>query len=152
MTFIFSRKTIDLGNCPRNIMQWSESIYKPVFHPHPFQLRENDYVMKDKKVRGNAQYFSKNRWLHHTTFLWDYNPALMQLLKMPPKMPEYRKMRAHADFLDTLNNYFPSKESMKEMLVKELEKQFAIEHVTKNRIQNILLKPHRKATTILNTF
>jgi lipoate---protein ligase len=149
VTFIFERKDIDLGNCPKKIMEWSEAIYKPVFHPQNFQLKENDYVLSDKKVGGNAQYFSKNRWLHHTTFLWDYDKDLMKLLQIPPKMPEYRQKRAHTDFLDTLRNYYPSKDSIKEKLLQELSKQFLIETLPLSEIEGICLKPHRKATTYI---
>lgn len=34
---------------------------------------------------GNAQAITKGRWLHHTSFLWDFDPANMLYLQMPDK-------------------------------------------------------------------
>ena len=42
-----------------------------------FNLRENDYIYDDRKFGGNAQSISKNRFVHHTSFLYDYNAELM---------------------------------------------------------------------------
>lgn len=72
---------------------------------HQFKLREHDYVFGDKKVQqsrrnnttyytlltrvisprltqfgGNAQSITKDRWVHHTSFLWDFDPANMDYL------------------------------------------------------------------------
>jgi lipoate-protein ligase A len=97
---------------PAPLMSWSESFYRGVFHDLPdFALRENgescfavaahrtqlctrpDYVLGARKFGGNAQCISKGRWVHHTSFLWDYQPALMACLRMPPRAPEYRQAR-----------------------------------------------------------
>lgn len=50
-----------------------------------------DYVYGDRKFGGNAQAITGKRWLHHTSLLWDYDPANMALLKHPSKAPEYRE-------------------------------------------------------------
>lgn len=42
-----------------------------------FQHLENDYVIFDRKIAGNAQAISKNRWIHHTSFLIDFSDAHM---------------------------------------------------------------------------
>jgi lipoate-protein ligase A len=52
-----------------------------------------DYVFADLKFGGNAQAITSQRWLHHTSFLWDYNPANMQALKNPAKQPMYRQVQ-----------------------------------------------------------
>lgn len=52
-----------------------------------------DYAYDDLKFGGNAQSITKDKWVHHTSFLWDYEPHLMKMLKHPPKQPEYRKVR-----------------------------------------------------------
>lgn len=52
-----------------------------------------------EKIGGNAQYIKKDRWLHHTSFLYDYKPHLMQLLKHPKKTPAYREGRGHEAFV-----------------------------------------------------
>ena len=45
---------------------------------------------------------SRDRMVHHTSFLFDYNPRLMQLLKLPERRPEYRHDRPHSSFLTSL--------------------------------------------------
>lgn len=49
-----------------------------------------DYVFGDRKFGGNAQSITKNRWVHHTSFLWDYEAKNMSYLKLPAKAPQYR--------------------------------------------------------------
>jgi lipoate-protein ligase A len=73
-----------------------------------FSLRENDYVLgQDFKMGGNAQSIIKGGWLHHTSFLWDYEDANMEdYLQLPDKRPEYRQSRSHRDFLVPLSRYF----------------------------------------------
>ena len=52
----------------------------------------SDYVFQQRKFGGNAQAITGKRWLHHTSFLWDYRPEAMALLQHPPKAPEYREV------------------------------------------------------------
>jgi hypothetical protein len=47
-------------------------------------------VFGHRKFAGNAQAITKGRWLHHTSFLWDFQGELMRLLKHPSRAPEYR--------------------------------------------------------------
>lgn len=49
-----------------------------------------DYVLGDKKFGGNAQSIIKDRFLHHTSFLWDYQDFRMAYLKLPQRAPTYR--------------------------------------------------------------
>lgn len=51
-----------------------------------------DYVFGDHKFGGNAQSITKNRWIHHTSFLWDYEVNNMAYLKLPKRVPEYRSV------------------------------------------------------------
>lgn len=51
-----------------------------------------DYVFGGRKFGGNAQAITSRRWLHHTSFLWDYRPANMALLTNPAKQPQYREV------------------------------------------------------------
>jgi lipoate-protein ligase A len=50
-----------------------------------------DYVFNNHKFGGNAQSIIKDRFLHHTSFLWDYQDPRMALLKLPRKAPTYRQ-------------------------------------------------------------
>lgn len=70
-----------------------------------FGLRDNDYTMGDMKVGGNAQAILRDRWLHHTSFLWDYQHARMALLQEPKRRPEYRGEREHTSFVSPLSAF-----------------------------------------------
>lgn len=66
-------------------MDWSGSFYSKVFNRinvSSFALRENDYVFGEQKFAGNAQSFSSDRMLHHTSFLWDFQDSMMEALKV----------------------------------------------------------------------
>lgn len=67
-----------------------------------FSVRENDYCWGDKKIAGNAQAIVKDRWLHHTSFLWDFRRDRMALLQEPERRPKYRGQRHHTKFLSPL--------------------------------------------------
>ncbi|KAL7601152.1 uncharacterized protein LOC111909730 [Lactuca sativa] len=91
---------------PRPIMSWSSLLYSKVFHGvADFKLRENDYVFGVRKFGGNAQSITKNRWIHHTSFLWDYKTHNMSYLKLPKRAPEYRLARDHLDFICPIKDY-----------------------------------------------
>ena len=98
---------------PRDIMAWSGSVYGPVFSAllaptaPPFSLVEHDYCLGDRKFGGNAQAVSRDRWVHHTSFLWRATPAHLALLKLPEKRPTYRRSREHVEFLTTLEGHAP---------------------------------------------
>lgn len=49
-----------------------------------------DYVFGDRKFGGNAQSITRGRFLHHTSFLWDYQDARMAYLRHPDRAPAYR--------------------------------------------------------------
>ena len=124
VSFIFNEGTIDgLELFPRKIMEWTGAFYGKVMEGMfssssnssssalreknaSFSLRENDYVFGEKKFGGNAQSISKSRFIHHTSFLYDYDKALMDLLKSPKKQPEYRANRSHDDFVATLKSKY----------------------------------------------
>jgi lipoate-protein ligase A len=50
-------------------------------------------VYGERKFGGNAQAITGRRWLHHTSFLWDYTPGRMAALAQPAKQPAYRQVR-----------------------------------------------------------
>ena len=150
VTFIFNSKSVPVAPFPLPIMRWTEMIYRPLFKNFPFQLKENDYVIANKKIGGNAQSIIKNRWLHHSTFLFKYNPQLMNLLLQPSKAPPYRSNRKHEEFLATLSLYWQSIDQFKIELIDELKKNFLLEVVEEKKLQEILKLPHRRATTLLD--
>ena len=108
-----------------------------------FSLRENDYVLGDLKMGGNAQSIGKNGWLHHTSFLWDYQDEhMMDYLTLPHKRPEYRKDRSHHDFLVKLSDVYPAlkKSDFVQVLRTVCEEQFTVRHVTVREAMDIVQK------------
>ncbi len=47
-------------------------------------------MFEGRKFGGNAQAITGRRFLHHTSFLWDFDAGRMGLLKQPRRAPEYR--------------------------------------------------------------
>lgn len=139
------------GPCfPERLHTWTEQLYAPAFHEIDFRLRENDYVAGNKKFGGNAQYLCKNRWLHHSSLLWDYEDAHMDYLLMPPKTPKYREKRPHGDFLCRLKEHFPDKKLMENRILRALENRFIICPASYSAVKQIILKDHRKATQVVH--
>jgi lipoate-protein ligase A len=124
ITFILSKEHLDVHPFPEPILRWSADLYRDAWQIPHFQLKENDYCIGEKKCGGNAQYIKKDRWLHHTSFLWDYSDANMAHLQLPTKRPKYREDRGHREFLLRMKEHAPSPNSLiekvKESLVKQL--------------------------------
>lgn len=146
MTWIANTRDIKVPCCPQKIFRWSETLYQSLMAPFPFQLIENDYVINQRKCGGNAQYLCKDRWLHHTSFLWDYDPANMRLLKMPPKTPVYRLNRPHEEFICRLKDFFYCKETFYNSLIARLSQKINFNYTDKSIIPALLEKEHRKTT------
>lgn len=135
---------------PKNVLAWTEELYRPVFRSLPFALQENDYVIKDKKCGGNAQSFAKNRLVHHTSFLWDYSREHMALLKMPPKMPAYREGRGHLEFLQPLKEFFSAPEAFANEVLGCISQRFEVRQATWEEAREVEGRPHRKSTQVEN--
>jgi lipoate---protein ligase len=149
-TFICNEAAFDVPAASRSVHAWSETIYKKTFKGIPFSLQENDYTFEDKKIGGNAQYLRKARWLHHSSFLWDFFPGRMAYLKMPPKMPAYRKQRQHFDFLCKMKDYLPGPQTFFDQLIDTLSEQFIIHPVSEAELQKCLFRSYRQATAIVD--
>ncbi|KAJ0399874.1 hypothetical protein ATCC90586_004450 [Pythium insidiosum] len=143
---------------PREIMAWSDTFFAPFFNrlvadpTRPFALREDDYVFGDRKFGGNAQSISKDRWLHHTSFLWDFNPRNMEYLTNPARQPAYRNQRDHSEFLCTLQDVLTveSREALASELRAELAAHFDVEDVSVDEVSDIVESEHRRATKFLS--
>lgn len=146
VTFICNSEEVGVKCYPEKVHHWSASLYQPIFAHAGFRLVENDYVLGHRKFGGNAQYLRKERWLHHSSLLWDYHPERMEYLLIPSKMPEYRKRRSHTDFLCKLNDVI-SKDAFDKGLLDELRKRFVLELKTLSDVKKTLEEPHRKATS-----
>ncbi|MFY7843166.1 MAG: lipoyl protein ligase domain-containing protein [Rhabdochlamydiaceae bacterium] len=148
-TFIFSKEANKIQPFPDKIMSWSAHLYKKAFSHPDFSLLENDYVMGEHKCGGNAQYISKDRWLHHTSFLWDYKKENMDYLLFPSKTPKYRKGRAHHNFMCKLCDFFPSIEYISEKIENVLNDDYLVKKISLEEVKKNLDVPHRKSTVIL---
>lgn len=144
-TFICNVEHIQVSCCPKKILEWTERLYHPFF-----QVKENDYVIGNRKCGGNAQYMRKNRWLHHSSLLWDFDHNNMDYLLMPPRMPAYREQRSHLDFLCKLKDHLQDKSTFITKIQHPLSQHFKLREVPLKDVEEILLRPHRKATEYKN--
>jgi lipoate-protein ligase A len=151
VTLILNHGTFPTLPFPKDVLKWTEELYKPAFKDLPFSLRENDYVIDHLKCGGNAQYFAKNRIVHHTSFVWDYTDTHMKLLRMPPKMPSYRAERSHQDFLYRLNSDFPAPVTFSKNILEAFSHQFSLEEKALDHVTPFLNLSHRKSTTLVST-
>ncbi|GAB5411568.1 MAG: lipoate--protein ligase family protein [Chlamydiales bacterium] len=126
VSFIFDKTAHPFHPFPEPIMRWSEGFYKEALNLSHFSLKENDYIIGEKKFGGNAQYIKKNRWVHHTTFLWDYCEEKMATLQLPKRRPTYRADRDHGTFLTKLKTHIPSEEHFFTCIKKELQKRYDV--------------------------
>ena len=104
-TMIVDTKSCGTENSGRTV-QLPTALQSKVVEFPEFSLRENDYVLGERKMGGNAQSIVKGGWLHHTSFLWDYVDDHMEYLSLPSKRPEYRGDRKHEDFLVKLKTHY----------------------------------------------
>jgi lipoate-protein ligase A len=146
-SFIMNANEVSSKPFPREIMQWSETIFKPVFEERSivnrttaavFTLRENDYILDNLKIGGNAQSIVKDRWAHHTSFLWDYQAANMQFLLMPKKRPEYRNDRSHTQFLDRICNHISTRQELEHAMITQLRLSFDIKEYTQSEMEIVI--------------
>ncbi|XP_020257288.1 uncharacterized protein LOC109833866 isoform X1 [Asparagus officinalis] len=115
---------------PRSIMSWTSKLYGEVFRGFGnFHLRENDYAFDTRKFGGNAQSITKNQWIHHTSFLWNYDVKNMDYLKLPMRASKYRLARDHVEFLCKMKEYLPSRSIFIERTITSLENHFSVRHV-----------------------
>jgi lipoate---protein ligase len=63
----------------------------------------SDLAIGDRKFSGNAQQRKQRFILHHGTLLYAFDTiGVARYLRPPPRQPEYRAGRAHAEFLMNL--------------------------------------------------
>lgn len=128
ISFICNKNQLSGPAYPERIMKWSESIYQKAFEIPGFELKENDFVIGNLKCGGNAQYITKDRFVQHTSFLWNFCPKKMECLLHPRKTPSYRQKRTHKDFLCTLKEHLPTKETLFEKMKLYLEENHEVVH------------------------
>lgn len=146
VSFIFQKEIHPFPCYPEPILRWSEEFYQEALGIPNFHLQENDYVIGEKKCGGNAQYIKKNRFVHHTTFLWDFKQSHMDYLLQPEKTPKYRDGRSHDSFLCKLNEFLPSASIFFEGIHNTLGERYEVCETPLSVISPVLEKEHRKTT------
>ncbi|XP_010917062.1 uncharacterized protein [Elaeis guineensis] len=136
VTFICNKDAIPgLQPYPHPIMSWTGQLYGDVLHGFgDFHLQENDYAFSTHKFGGNAQSITKNRWVHHTSFLWDYDINNMEYLKLPSRAPKYRSARPHVEFLCRMKEYVPSRSTFIERTLAALGNHFSVKSIQQDRV------------------
>src|SRR2546429_689077 len=63
----------------------------------------SDLAVDGRKVSGNAQQRKREHFLHHGTLLYGFDATTMaRYLRLPPRQPDYRQRRQHAEFVTNL--------------------------------------------------
>ena len=148
-TFILNHKDLDIRPFPEPILKWAESFYQKAFDIPKFHLNENDFVIDNHKIGGNAQYIQRKRWLLHTSFLWNFKPDHMKCLLQPDKEPKYRKGRFHKDFLTRFKDHISAKQLIFSAIKRELKKHFTVKKISLDDASGVRFLPHRKSTTFI---
>ncbi|KAF3789327.1 hypothetical protein EJ110_NYTH18684 [Nymphaea thermarum] len=154
VTFICNKGAIDrLQPFPQPIMSWTGQFYSQVLGgAHKFNLRENDYCFGDYKFGGNAQSITKSRWVHHTSFLWDFDTHNMSYLTHPLKMPKYRLERNHIDFLCPMRSILLSRSEFIRKTISALENHFCVNPMELDEIKtdtNDTNEEHQYSTKLM---
>ncbi len=105
-------------------------------------------MIGEKKCGGNALYIKKDRWLVHTSFLWDFDPARMNLLKHPAKTPNYREGRSHEEFVCCLSDHLEDREIWIEGLKKSLTNQLGAKEISANELTTQEITHHGTSVVV----
>lgn len=152
-TLIMNAASLPHVECyPRPVMRWTEGLLQPIFCPYGnFRLACHDYVFDENKFGGNAQAITKQRWLHHTSFLWNFKDERMALLKHPARVPPYRKGREHLKFLLRLEDVMPLRSAFLRQLEAAVAKQgFELQEASMEEVASILEREHLQTTRVLD--
>ena len=133
-------------------MSFTDRLLSPVFrgvNGMEFAVLEHvDYVLWDevdvrsaRKIAGNAQKISRDRFDHHTSWLWKYDiEQINKYLAVPPikKQPDYRNNRNHEEFLLPLAELFNFDVlQFEQRLLDQLSVHFEIEEVELKDLEEI---------------
>jgi len=101
-----------------------------------------DLTLQGLKFSGNSQRRKRHFLLFHGSFLLNLDLALVeQVLKMPSQQPQYRRRRAHKDFLTNLDL---SAEDIKEAMKRMWNVDAALEKIPKKHVEQLV---HEKYAT-----
>lgn len=95
------------------------------------------------------QGISGERFVHHTSFLWDFTPKRMDYLLMPKRVPEYRANRQHDKFLCAMKE-FVSVTNFWARFEQQLKNQFEVVETKLDDVIEILHLTHTKRTLLVD--
>jgi lipoate-protein ligase A len=96
---------------------------------------QTDLTLNDVKFSGNAQRRKRNFLIFHGTFLLNFDIASIgKFLAMPSQQPDYRRSRAHEEFLMNLNL---SPDSVKNALKNEWQATTALQNAPMDLIEEL---------------
>jgi lipoate-protein ligase A len=153
IAWILNANDLSIQPFPNEIFQWVLNFFQPTMKPLNVEGLENDFCLKIEdsllKFAGHAQSIAKQRFVHHSSFLWDYNPHFMQLLKHPKRQPKYRSQRPHHCFLYPLKHTVLCQKKLISQLYSNLNSLFEITKIDYSILDSYLGLVHRKSTTSL---
>ena len=129
VSFLCNREELGFPPYPEQILQWTETLYQQALKIPSFHLKEHDFVIGDHNCGGNAQYIRKDRWIQHTSFLWDFSSENMKTLLHPPKTPSYRQGRNHEQFLCKLKDHLPHRTSFFSRIKDHLHQTYTLQEL-----------------------
>ncbi len=95
-----------------------------------------DLTLQGLKFSGNSQRRKRHFLLFHGSFLLNLDLALMeQVLQMPSQQPQYRRRRAHKDFLTNLN--LPA-EDIKDAMKRAWNAGEALKEIPEKRVEKLV--------------
>eukprot|EP00939_MAST-03C_sp_MAST-3C-sp1_P005149 g5149.t1 len=163
VSFICRKDCLDgrQAETPDGLMKWSSRFYEDVFRRLKvsgkmesgeragFELTAQDYTFGGtRKIGGNAQAIAKDRWVHHTSFLWNYDSSIMGYLKIPEKQPTYRSNRDHSDFLLRMQDFVTESDGWWSAVEREVRDRYTVEEKCRKDADVVL----RKAAMTKETF
>jgi lipoate-protein ligase A len=91
-----------IDECHRHVLGLVRSALSPLISGIE-HLGTSDLAVAKRKFSGNSLRCKRDHLLYHGTILYNFNLNLIPaLLKRPPREPEYRAGRDHAEFVTNL--------------------------------------------------
>ena len=124
------------------VLERHEAALRPLLGPDVRARGTSDLTLGDLKFSGNAQRRKRHFVLFHGTFLLDFNLKLMEdILLHPPAEPDYRKKRAHGNFV---TNVKTSAKAIKVALKKTWNANGKLEDIPKDKIEALVREKYSK--------
>ena len=118
------------------IMNRNRNALNPLLDGQVLIQGHTDLTLQGLKFSGNSQRRKRRFLLFHGSFLLNLDLALVeQVLKMPAQQPQYRRRRAHKDFLTNLDL---SSDDIKEALKRAWSAGDMLEKIPKKQVEQLV--------------